>query len=348
MSGLWNISQGYSSRDYNHIINAFSQDSEIKKNQNSAFHYTSFENCIKMLKAPDENDFYLELFASHFSYMNDTKEFLQGLHYIIQTLKAFPDFKNEEINNTIKSFKENFTENNGIPQYAIPPHYIISFNTECNNLAQWKYYGKNCGVSIEYDLNNCVFSNYTEKENYVEHDSYYVNYNKEAQKNEVEKILCKLVELDDDINEKNKKIHCKDILLKACAAASFMKDENYKDEKEIRLLFAPYYQDEGAATSDENRNILIKKVEYRPRGTEYIIPYLRIRLKAKNENKYPIKSLTVGPGQNQKLIYNSLIMFVQSNFQKSTSFNKLPDEGGCTCVEVNGIKIKRSLIPFRG
>ena len=90
MSNLWNISQGYGSRDYGYIVNAFDRDSKIKINKKPAFHYTSFQNCIKMLKSPNSKEFYLELFASHFGYMNDTKEFLQGLHYIIEELNNQP------------------------------------------------------------------------------------------------------------------------------------------------------------------------------------------------------------------------------------------------------------------
>lgn len=350
MNPLWNISQGYSSKEYGIIINAFdsNNNSKIEKNICSAFHYTSFENCIKMLKPPESCD-YLELYASHFNYMNDTKEFFQGLNFIIKTLNSKCSFKNDIIKKTIGDFKDIFGDINNIPYYAIPPHYIVSFNTECNNLAQWKYYGKNCGVAIEYDLNNCIFSNYSLSDQYVPHDSYLVNYEKAQQQAEIETILNNLDELDNSDTELNKEIHCKNILLKACAAASFMKDENYKDEKEVRLLFAPYYQDDSQYTSIENKIKLIKKVEYRPRNNEYIIPYLKIRLKSKFDDQYPVKSLTVGPGQNQNLIFNSLVMFVQSNFNKTQSnLKQHNEEKGCLCVEINGIKIRKSLIPFRG
>lgn len=350
MNNIWNISQGYGSREYRYIINAFGSGSKIIKNETSAFHYTSFENCIKMLiPSNKENGYNLELFASHFGYMNDTQEFLQGLRFIIEQLEKMPNFNNIDITKTINSFKDKFSDYQHIPYYAIPPHYIVSFNTECNNLAQWKYYGKNCGIAIEYDLANCVFSNYSTDDNYDEHSSYYVNYDPVEQKYEIQNILQKLVDLDKNNNIPNKHIQCKDILLRACATASFMKDENYKDEKEVRLLFAPNYQDDSNITSDENRKKLMEKVHYRPRGNEYIIPYLKIRLKSKDNTQHPIKSLTVGPGQNQELIFKSLIMFVQSNFSKTQSDIKLlDDEEGCYCIEVNGIKIRRSRIPFRG
>lgn len=348
MSNIWNISQGYGSREYRYIINAFDQDSKIIENKSTAFHYTSFENCIKMLIPPNGNDYYLELFASHFSYMNDTQEFLKGLHLIIEQLNHISDLKNSQITETVNNFKSIFSDYQNIPYCAIPPHYIVSFNTECNNLAQWKYYGKNCGIAIEYDLNNCIFSNYKVNDTYAKHSSYYVNYDSVEQKTEISNILHKLDDLDSN-SESNKHIHCKDILLKACAAASFIKDQNYKDEKEVRLLFAPSYQDDSNTKTDENRKQLMNKVYYRPRGTEYIIPYLKIRVKSKDNNQYPIKSLTVGPGQNQELIFKSLIMFIQSNFPKTQSDIKtLKDEFGCLCVEVNGIKIRRSCIPFRG
>ncbi len=349
MNSLWDISQGYSRSEYDSIINAFDANSKIRKNTRTAFHYTSFENCIKMLKSPND-DGCLELFASHFNYMNDTKEFFEGLYYIIDVLKEKSlHFSNSNIQKTINEFISIFGDPDTIPYYAIPPHYIISFNTTYNNLAQWKYYGKNCGVSIEYDLNNCMFSNYSLSDGYFSHDSYLVNYKKAEQQQEINSILCNLSELDKSDKELNKEIHCKKILLKACAAASFMKNKYYKEEKEIRLLFAPYYSDETSTLSYENQSKLMQKVYYRPRGIEYIIPYLKIRLKSNSQKKYPIKSLTVGPGQNQDLIFNSLIMFVQSNFNtRQTEAKHQYIENDCVCVEVNGIKIRKSLIPFRG
>ena len=343
----WNISRGYSGRDYIDIINVFNCSNIIVKNPGTAFHYTSFENCIKMLKKANDKD-YLELFASHFNYMNDTKEFFEGLSNIIGLLEN-DCFNNPQIQDTVNEFIGTFKNYDKIPHKSIPPHYIISFNTCCNNLAQWKYYGKNCGVSIEYDLENCIYSNYSLDELYSEHKSFHVIYNHSDQIAELRRILQELHNLEQSQDESNKQIHARDKLLKACAAASFMKNEHYHEEQEIRLLFAPYYSDASEAGSEENLNKLMGKIEYRTRGDEYIIPYMKIRLKNKNEGAYPIKSLTVGPGQNQDLIYRSLIMFVQSNYNNGQSIIKeLPDEFDCSCIDVNGIKVRKSLIPFRG
>lgn len=343
----WDISRGYSGRDYNSIINAFNNSSNIKENLDTAFHYTSFENCIKMLKKSNENN-YLELFASHFNYMNDTKEFFEGLSSIICLLEK-DNFSDTKIKKTVNEFIRYFKDYDKIPYSSIPPHYIISFNTSCNNLAQWKYYGKNCGVSIEYDLKNCIYSNNSiEDDLYSEHKSFYVIYDHNKQMEEIKLLLSDLHSLEQSQDELNKEIHAQDILLRACAAASYMKNKHYSEEKEIRLLFAPYYSDSSEESSEVNLNKLIRKIEYRPRGDEYIIPYMKIRLKHKNDN-YPIKSLTVGPGQNQNTIYNSLIMFIQSNFCIGNSIIKeLPNEDDCLCLSVNGIKVKKSLIPFRG
>lgn len=341
----WNISRGYSSREYSSIINAFQKNSKIVKNNSTAFHYTSFENCIKMLKPPSASEYYLELFASHFNYMNDTKEFFAGLEIIKEVLDKCA-FADDDIMKTVGEFKTIFTSGSDLPYYAVPPHYIVSFNKKCNNLAQWKYYGKNCGIAIEYDINNCEFSNFRTDSQYNGHFSYNVNYDKAQQMSEINKIIDELSRLH---NEPNKEIHCKDVLLKACAAASFMKNPHYADEEEIRLMFAPYYFDESSDVAAVNLEKLMKKVEYRPRGNEFIIPYLKIRLRSKSKGEYPIKSLTVGPGQSQKTIFHSLVMFVQSNFQNTLpSLEELPDEDDCVCIRVNDIIVRRSLIPFRG
>ncbi len=354
MESTWNISQGYSKREHDRVINAFRPNSSIKKNHRSAFHYTSFETCIKMLKPfyeEGEEKPYLEFFASHFHYMNDTQEFFEGLSTISDILTNKISISNQNMCNTIQSFLKIYGKGTSVHHWALPPHYIVSFNNSGNNLAQWKYYGKNCGIAIEYDLPNCVFSNYSSDQEYTEHDSYYVIYNKNKQKEELIGILNELKLLEQSDKENNKEIHCKDILLKACTAASFMKNSHYKDEKEIRLLFAPYYPDAATKTAAESQVELMSKIEYRPRQNEYIIPYMKIRIKS-SKHKYPIKSLTVGPGQNQDTIYKSLIMLAQTYFSNNSTKGLYPDneitKNDCTGVVVNGIGIRKSLIPFRG
>ncbi len=126
-----------------------------------------------------------------------------------------------------------------------------------------------------------------------------------------------------------------------------MKNKSYRQEDEIRLLFAPHYPSPSKIAHENNLAALIDKVEYRPRGNEYIIPYLRIKVRSKAGTEHPIKSLTVGPGVNQQTIYNALIMFVQSNFQsEDTTIVKQSPENDCECVSVGNIKVRRSLIPF--
>jgi len=117
------------------------------------------------------------------------------------------------------------------------------------------------------------------------------------------------------------------------------------------MLFAPYYSQEDALKKSDEAllNDLIKKIQYRSKEQKYIIPYIKVRLKEKN-GLCPFKSITVGPGQNQEIIYKSLIMLVQSRFPNENAVTDYSyhAKNGCSYVTVNGIEVRRSLIPFRG
>ncbi len=197
-TNLWDISRGYSGEAYGEIVKAFNAKGTIRQRRSPAFHYTAFDTCLNMLKykkSDKKTPKYLELFASHISYMNDTKEFVVGLETILCTLKnilnthPFDPIADSDIVDTAEGFINTYKNYLALPAYAVPPHYIVCFNKDFNNLAQWKYYGKNSGISIEYDLGKCEFSGYSTQDSFLSHKAYYVNYNSNNQNAEINNIL---------------------------------------------------------------------------------------------------------------------------------------------------------------
>ena len=345
----WSIEQGYSKYQYDCIISSFSINNLIEKYTKPIFHYTSFENCLNILKFQKGNkkEVFLELYATHFSFLNDIEEFWNGFSIMIRELKTI--HKTNELNNNVKKIIKKFLKDIEDIQ---PPHYIISFNTGGNNLSQWKYYGKNCGVAIEFDTCDCKY--FLNGPNYMSHDAYRVIYDDKKKNNEIKQILevIKAMALDANANVRQEITYS---ILRAFASVSFMKNKHYKHEDEVRLLFAPFYDETDSSPSLLLQQELMKNKVFYRKKEEYIAPYLKIKVKHKDDKPekrmYPVKSLTVGPGQNQKLIYNALIMFVQTNFPvENPKIREHKDNDGddCESISVNGIKVRRSLIPFRG
>jgi hypothetical protein len=374
----WDILHGYIHENVYKAIMDMDKHGYLEKVEVPAFHYTSFENCMNMLEFKGKFDRYgdspyLELFASHIGFMNDIEEFTNGLVIIGNVLSkvksSFKEWhKNTGVQDVICEFLRIFGIINNrplIPLESSPPHFVVSFCNAGNDLSQWKHYGKNCGVAIEYNIHECVFGNFvyrdeeftgTERglETYREHPAYSVIYEEKAKEDRIKKILEQLEKLTNKGAEKNVSTKAQVVLQQAVVAASFMKSHHYSAESEIRMMFVPFAFSETGDLTTVSMPRLASKVFYRER-TGLIVPYLKIRLKHKDDKKHerhsPIKSLTIGPGQNQQQIFNALVMCVLSkfyDFKGETNLETKHSDDDCEYVIVNGIEVRRSLVPFRG
>ena len=341
----FNYTYGYDKTEQSNIHSTLRRDLTTQMYSDSAFHYTSFENCINMLKFDEgvledsAKMVTLEMFVSHFSFMNDPSELYDGLRYVAERLKML-SISNQVVQNVVADFQESlneFTFKNSLH------NYILSFSTDGNNLTQWKYYGRDCGVAIEYDLPNLEFSGWQNDENYATHNAFQVFYQKPGSNTSLNSILCKI----ENLSGPNAGRDAKSYLLDAVALTSFIKNEHYCDEREVRMLFTLYYNENNASAEAKGR--LLRKIDFRPRNHD-LVPYIRVRLRNKEQGCWPIKSITVGPGTNQERIYRALIMFIQTKYQSGglSTLTKKTFSDDCKGVNVNGIDVKYSLIPFQG
>lgn len=199
--------------------------------------------------------------------------------------------------------------------YASPERYSISFTQKGDLLYLWKMYAQESGVAIEFNFNNKV-KKLRYYQNVIEEGKgtrmgfgvpckppqsiFYGEENNE----EMEQIFQNLTETGLDL---------KNIF----AEAVFFKHQGFEAEAESRLVFAPYkYLNEG--------KVIHSKLGYRL-NDHVLIPYLEISCADAEDPKkigWPIVSLTVGPGYNQDVVFESLIHFVEFGDNKSYEFDK--------------------------
>lgn len=290
------------------------------------------------------------LFASHFLFLNDSKEFKEGLSLLTSKLNDMSKKTNlnTQITQACQKYEKEFSKDPEILSTVYPNHFIISFCKDGNSLGQWKYYGKDCGIAIEYDLKNLNYNGFFtwDRKQLGTHPIFDVLYEDNEKKKAIQGILDGMYKIVDEYE-----YQAENIIMRACAAVSFMKSGYFNQEKEARLLFAPIY-DDCKALSEKNNPMQL--IHYRESGGK-IKPYLKISVQNKDVAAVPIKSITIGPGHNQMQIFNAIVMLVQSNYpsiattidqEMKLDIDTLYDDG-CRFTEVNGIRIRVSSIPFR-
>ena len=339
-------------------------DSFFKETQ--YFHYTDLNGLLGIFKEyieekdPPATVRGCTMRASHIRFLNDSQEYKEGkTRYGLY-------LKNEGVKTAIDEYrKNNFYFSNALlgntrdilPKSRIPNQEIseknifsISFCGDGDLLSQWKYYGRNSGIAIEFDFDSaeCKISG-DDEEKWRKICPLKTAYT-DSEKLTLLAMSC----LTPDSTGK---------LLTQYPQAEifipFCKNESFREEKESRLVFSP------------------DKAKYAYVVSEgRIKPYIPVKFKAE-EGHNIIKSITVGPGENQNLVYNALIhifdskrfCFQEDDGRRGTATKKIESKQEkiyCADCEKNtvlketsknqeypyhcdnGIVIFKSAIPFRG
>ncbi len=323
-------------------------------NDEGYYHYTSLQNALNILSLQKEesellenqND-YISLFASHFLYLNDGEELLNGLELIKNEMKkkididdqssSIPSKAKRRLSYHIDSF-ENILPNK---IFKAPNHFIICFCRDGNLLSQWQYYGKECGIAIEFDLkNSCYYGLTPISENKpnkpISITPKHILYSKNSKQNVI-KAWTK-TEITDETTADIFALH-------GAAIASFMKHPSFDVEKEVRLLFSPI-----AFWGTDDQNDVKELIKFRE-SNGIVKPYMEIKIKHREPQKHPIKSITVGPGRNQEIVFNAIIKFVETHYaSEQTQKIKIKNcpSKHIEFVKIGEIEVRRSTIPFRG
>lgn len=259
-----------------------------------------------------------EMYASNIRYLNDTQEYCEGKD----------------------KFKE-FAKNTALDDAYIDNVYLISFCGNGDLLSQWKYYGKESGVAVKFNLDKVSYRYWTAVEkpslnnsNKLDPFEYLTNGFDGCTK-----------PLSVKYSSEDKEKYYKELLKIASIAQSaglranifipFCKNEKFCDEQESRLVFYAHKFDVNQSAD----KIIVPNIIYNF-GKSTIKPALRVGMFSADKTENIIDKIVVGPGFNQTLIFNALIhMFDRPNYHFS-------DKEIHRCE--NGIEIKKSEIPFRG
>lgn len=344
---------------------AYDKEKAISEGDTREFwHYTSAKGVLGIFKDYID-DFgnspkYVEkcsMLASNIRFMNDSKEYEEGVECFSELCK--------NVNEELKPFF-----NTEVVNQINDNIYLISFCGEGDLLSQWKWYGKNSGISIRFNIDNIAYRTYeyknikNEKEIFSLSDPHTkplrIKYNHE----EKQKYFNMLLEQD-----RIRDSEAYDLV--RLAFVPFCKHEGFVEEKESRLVF--YIGDLGL---DENINAVFD-IRYNAFEEGRIKPALNVQMELNNEEELVaniISDIIVGPGANQELVFNFLIhVFDRENYyfhkttdasievepKEWTEFISMEDHNvyfvKCKDNKVreaykckNGVVIMKSSIPFRG
>ena len=148
--------------------------------------------------------------ASHIRFLNDSKEYFDGLNWLRTLLnkeKFHPDSLSDDI-------------------------YSISFCGNEDLLSQWKWYGKNSGIAITFDMNNIRYKYYDTEDGLPDVDTHTkplpVKYSDDEKRAYFE-------EIDNQCRELH--LNQKSMPFRSNLFIPFCKDEGFVEEKESRLIF---------------------------------------------------------------------------------------------------------------
>lgn len=272
----------------NKILNSLCElgNSDIK-----FYHYTTmsgikgiFSEYIKKVnKNPNSKECMISecnLRASNVRYLNDSMEYKEG----VSTLKkAINSFNPSELDENI---------------------YNISFCRNGNLLSQWDRYGKNSGIAIEFN-----FSSNTQ-----------LGFVRQIKRKEEEKEpSCRWHYMPISVGyEKQEELYEK---VKNIINSKITGNDT---DDIINAVFVPLCKNIGFKQEEESRIIIYAQpIENFIYDIDYVIdedngivkPALNVLLKNMDNKSNIVKSITVGPGKNQNLIFNALIhIFDRKNY----------------------------------
>ena len=287
------------------LLNAFFNDSErVGKAPARFIHYTSLSAFNAMVSDYAEHGKrYIKLFPSHCRYLNDSREYIEGL----------------EVVSNNKKVKENIAQqgNKLIDSVMFDDEiYTVSFCGKSDLLSQWKYYGKNSGVAMDFDFvrkdrNRCLMNwfkkNLPDKTESKDDDDidalrgeqhflsrplkvFYLNH-----KNQFKKFI--------EVSNQYSDIPPLTI---ASLFIPFCKHRSFSEETESRLIFSPIFDEERALTTD---------IKYWAKEDK-IVPQFECKVFYRDDDvelkkPIPLNNVMIGPGQNQTVVFNSVIHMLQ-------------------------------------
>lgn len=241
------------------------------------YHYTDLNAAISIAKNA-------EIWLTDYRFLNDKEEFITGYEVLLKAINEYRGLEDEypqgfieDVLNSLKFIcEDNFQnlERNNI--------FVASFSNVSDLLGQWRNYGKYC-----IELDSEFFKN---KEvdvlecHYLYNDDDALEYANTLTENQ---ILPKLL----DIWHENRNFLTVDLSSLIDIYALSFKHQAFDDESEVRFVLSCPPDDE--------------RISFRARG-DMLIPYMSVPFE-----RYLLKSIKIGPLNNQDLASDSLCMFAE-------------------------------------
>lgn len=244
---------------------------------------------------------YLTFFASHLRYLNDRNEYIKAFQKLKKELLDEKDSLNEDI-------------------------FVACFSQGDDNLTQWKYYGKDTGLAIEFEIDN-VMLNYCNKDKAI-YDMKFCP-RSVVYHDQIDILNCLKASRLEGISRNPADV--------GQAFIPFWKDSSFKDELECRIALYNIMTSSGKQ---------ISKTQYRSSGG-LIKPFIEMKMflmTPEGQSKLPIKNICVGPGQNQVYVFNAVYRMLEPDPKLVEEFYLDVNEKTTS----NGIKIVKSQVPFVG
>jgi hypothetical protein len=351
---LWS----YSSEQWETAFQLYKPISIFSTEAQGYYHYTSLGYALKILGIDTEPIICdlpkrmksISLNASHFLYLNDELELVDGLKKVEKAIAAWimesHGMQDESTIKTILSaYRERFhaLSSGSISIPNAPNHFILCFCANGNLLSQWKWYGKECGIAIDFNLNECMCQ-WGQDNNSTKA---FIRPLRILYDNTEKKIAIKTVLNTEMIPDSSAAGFAHYLGMHLLVIASLMKHPAFLEENEYRLLFSLRY-----SGGSNNREKSINWIQYRETNG-VVKPYLPVTLfgeKITGEACPLVRSITVGPGHNQQLVFDALVKAIHSRYYRDRDIPRLVS---CTSkhyiyTKIGDIEVRRSTIPFRG
>ncbi len=282
----------------------------------SCFQYTNMQALDGMLKSGC-------LWATNIRYLNDSSEFDIGHKNIEEYFKSCQNNSKKSKSKIKKIIKDSFSSSQIYNEEIAA--YTISFCGVNDLLSQWIIYAKESGVSVEFDFSNdyllaygCSNSNMLKPyclKCIKPYSVHYVSTKSESKVEITEKLidyLYKAINCKCKINE-NKELHLQAVTR---ATATFIKNGEFIHEKESRITLFP--------TVNVANKQDATPIKHKLTDENIFKPYIEIYFSKLNDScklercNLPIKSITVGPGWNQEMVFQSLISRINNGSYEDT------------------------------
>jgi hypothetical protein len=279
----------------------FSENSPfIPEKTSRFFHYTSFDLGISILSDATDS---IEIWPSHLLYSNDSQEYNEGIELIRELFNSLE-------RNFSPKVKEDFFKILYSKHALEKEVYITCFSNTNDSLTHWKYYGKGCGLAIEFNLdqNEVRFSGLSVdrvkvlKEQRYAIGPFKVIYEHDDKIKIIQELFNQTLDISENLttNQSEKDRIILSELSKLVGFCPLFKNQKFKEEHESRIIFRPHYEE------DEFEEIP-KLIYYRSHDGR-IKPHLKVKLHKRYESNdiKLINSICIGPGNNQTMIFNAL------------------------------------------